>query len=285
MHGIINIYKPTNISSNYCLTLLKKQLYIKKLGHLGTLDPLACGVLPVMVNKGTKLFDFYLNKDKTYRAIFTFGLETDTLDSEGKIVKTSNKIPSIDEINLAINSVIGEIDQIPPAYSAKNINGIRAYNLARKGNEVNLKPKRVKINYFKLITQINFNSFLFEINCSSGTYIRSLARDLGVLTKSCAYMSALIRTDSGNFNILNSTSVKDLTKENFSDKLIKLDDLLNMLNRIDLNASYYKQITNGMSVRVKIENSKLNVVYCKNQLIGIGEVSNYILKIKTNLQS
>ena len=285
MHGIINIYKPAGISSNFCLTLLKKQLNIKKMGHLGTLDPLACGVLPVMINKGTKLFDFYLNKNKTYRAIFTFGIETDTLDSEGKIVKTSKVIPNKKEIESKLQLLTGRISQIPPKFSAKSINGIRAYKLARNGENVELKPKIVEIYKFNLIEQINQNSFLFEINCSSGTYIRSLARDLGALTKTCAYMSALIRTDSGNFNILKSNLIKDLTKDNLSDKLIKLEDLLSKFEKVNLSESYYKQITNGMSVKVEIENFKDVVVYCNNKLIGLGEISNYNLKIKTNLIS
>lgn len=283
MHGIINIYKPCKMSSNYCLTILKKELGIKKLGHLGTLDPLACGVLPVMVNKGTKLFDYYLNKDKIYRAVFTFKTETDTLDSEGKIIKQSSYMPTQEEVKNACNQLVGDIEQIPPIYSAKNINGERAYNLARNGKTVELKPKKVKIYYINLIKQINETSFLFEIECSSGTYIRSIARDLGKLTDSCAFMSALIRVNSGNFNILSSTYVKDLTKDNLEDKIVKLDDLFANNNIIYLDKTYYKQISNGMSIKYTCEDCENVVVYCDNILIGLARIKDNILKITTNL--
>ncbi len=282
MHGIINVYKPCGMSSNFCLTLLKKQLNIKKVGHLGTLDPLACGVLPVMINKGTKLFDYYLNKDKIYRAVFTFGKETDTLDSEGKIIKTGN-IPNINDINNALTKLVGVCDQIPPIFSAKCVNGEKAYNLARQGKTVELKPKKVVIYYIKLITQINEDSFLFEIKCSSGTYIRSIARDLGNLLNSCAFMSALIRVESGNFNILKSTYIKDLTNNNINDKLIKLEYLFEDKEKIYLEKNLFKQISNGVSVKTNYKNIKYIIVFCDDKLIGIGEIYNNILKIKTNL--
>lgn len=285
MHGIINVYKPCGISSNYCLTLLKKQLNIKKVGHLGTLDPLACGVLPVMVNKGTKLFDYYLHKDKVYRAIFTFGKETDTLDSEGVIIKQNSNLPTKTDIENSLSNLVGEIDQIPPIFSAKNVNGERAYNLARQGKAVELKPKKVKIYYIGLIKQIDETSFLFEIKCSSGTYIRSIARDLGNLVNSCAYMSALIRIESGNFNILKSTYIKDLTNINVNDKLIKLEDLFEDKEKINLEKKYFKQISNGVNVSISHENSQNVIVFCDNKLIGIGDILNNNLKIKTNLQT
>ena len=284
MHGIINVYKPCGMSSNFVLTLLKKQLNIKKMGHLGTLDPLACGVLPVMINKGTKLFNLMLTKTKVYRAVFTFGKETDTLDSEGKIIKTSNNIPSVNEIETQLHKLTGNILQLPPNFSAKSVNGERAYNLARKGISVNLTPKNVFVESFNLIKQINKNSFLFEIKCSSGTYIRSLARDLGALLNSCAFMSALIRISSNEFNILNSTVVFNLTKDNIFDKLIKFDALFKDYKKLILNNSYYKKVTNGVKIKIEHEDCKKLVVYCNNELIGLGEVLNNELIIKTNLQ-
>lgn len=285
MHGIMNVYKPCGISSNFVLTILKKNLNIKKMGHLGTLDPLASGVLPVMINKGTKLFDFYLNKNKIYRAIFTFGKETDTLDSEGKVVKNSSNIPSREEIEDKLKNFVGKLSQMPPNFSAKKINGKNAYELARKGEKVELKPKMVEVYSFKLINQINKESFLFEIKCSSGTYIRSLARDLGLALNSCAFMSALIRIKSGEFDILNSTYVKSLTKENVGDKIIKLENLLENLNKLDLDVKFYKQITNGVLVKTNYSNQKNIVVYCDNKLIGLGSVCDGFLKIDTNLQN
>ncbi|MGN1223261.1 MAG: tRNA pseudouridine(55) synthase TruB [Christensenellales bacterium] len=285
MHGIINVYKPTGMSSNFVLTCLKKQCDIKKVGHLGTLDPLACGVLPVMVNKGTKLFDFYLNKTKIYRSVFTFGKETDTLDAEGKIVAIKNYIPTEEVILKAIKQFEGEISQLPPNFSAKVIGGVKAYNLARQGKYFELQPKNVYVEYFKLVKQLTNNSFLFEIKCSSGTYIRSLARDLAKACDSCAFMSALIRIKAGEFDILTANYVKSLTKDNFIDKIVKIETLLKNLPKIDLDSKFYKQISNGVKISVTNANVKNCVVICNKQLIGLGEVKNGILSITTNLQN
>ncbi len=284
MHGIINVYKPCGISSNYVLTNLKRNLNIKKLGHLGTLDPLACGVLPVMVNKGTKLFDYYLSKKKVYRAIFCFGKETDTLDSEGKVIKTCKKIPTEEELKIALKQLVGKISQIPPNFSAKNINGTRAYELARSGKSFEIKPKEVVVENFELICKINESSFLFNIVCEGGTYIRSLARDLGKLTNSCAFMSALIRVESGKFDILNSTYYKSLTNTNFSDKITELDTLLKDYQKLILDDNLLFKVSNGVKVKVEHENANNLVVYCQNKLIGIGSVCANLLSIKTNLQ-
>ncbi len=284
MNGIINIYKPSGMSSNFVLSLLKRNCNINKLGHLGTLDPLATGVLPVMVGKGTKLFDFYLGKTKVYRAIFTFSLETDTLDSEGKIIKQVDYVPTIEEIENELHNFCGKINQIPPKFSAKKVNGQKAYELSRKGEEVKLKGKEVEIFYFKLISQINKNSFLFEIKCSSGTYIRSLARDLGQKLNSCAFMSALIRIESGEFNILSTTYVNELTKDNYFDKIIELSNLLDNQEKLVLDKQFYKKVVNGVKIDVSHCDCKNVVVYCKNELIGIGEIKDKVLRIKTNLQ-
>lgn len=285
MNGIINVYKPSNMSSNYVLSIIKRKCGIKKLGHLGTLDPLATGVLPVMVNKATKLFDYYLNKTKVYRAVFTFSVETDTLDSEGKIIKVSNVTPTKEDIQKILPKFCGKIMQIPPNFSAKKVGGQKAYDLSRKGENVVLEAKEVEIHHFELISQINDNSFLFEIKCSSGTYIRSLARDLAKSLNSCAFMSALIRVQSGEFDILATTYVNDLTKDNIFDKINKLEDLFPKAKRIYLDDDLYKKVTNGLLVEVSQDDSDNLIVFCKNELIGIGKIEKNILKIKTNLQS
>lgn len=284
MHGILNLYKPCGMSSNFALTKVKKLTNIKKIGHLGTLDPLACGVLPVSVNKGTKLFDFYLKKTKVYRAVFTFSKETSTLDSEGEIVNANNIIPSEEEILKVLSKIETQTEQIPPNFCANSINGTKAYILARQGKNVELKSKKIKIYYIKLIKQINSTSFLFEIKCSSGTYIRSIARDLAKLLNTYAYMSALIRISSGEFQINSSNIIDSLTKENVCSKIIPLNILLDFLPKINLTENFYKPITNGMNVFVKGQEDNENVlVVCKNILIGIGKIKSEYLKIKVNL--
>ena len=281
MHGVLNLYKETGKSSNYLLTQIKKKLNIKKIGHMGTLDPLACGVLPVMIGKGTKLFDYYLNKTKVYRAVFTFGKTTATLDSEGEVVEISNNIPKFDEIKKVLPSLIENEYQIPPNFSANLINGVRAYNLARKGESIQLKPKKIKIYHINLLKQINDNSFLFEIKCSSGTYIRSIVRDMANLLNTVGFMSALIRISSGEFEINNATCLEDLTKENLSSKLISFKQLFE--KEIILKDEDFKKITNGVKVQTEILAEPNILVYCQNKLIGLGEIENHILSMKIML--
>ena len=161
--GIINVLKPAGITSTAVLNRIKKQLNPNKIGHLGTLDPSGTGVLPVCINKATKLFDYYLKKDKEYRAIFVFGKETDTLDSDGKITQTYNKTITENDIQQVLDDFVGKQMQIPPLYSAKKISGKNAYELARSGKNFKLQPKEIEIYEIKLITKISFNTFLFDI--------------------------------------------------------------------------------------------------------------------------
>ena len=150
MNGFLNIYKPRGMSSAHCLNKIKKKIDYK-CGHMGTLDPLACGILPVGIGQATRLFDHLLDKRKTYIAEFTFGYETDTLDLEGELLSKSDKIPTLDEINAVLPNLCGKIMQIPPIFSAKCVDGKKSYKLARKGIAVDLPPKEVEIFYIKII--------------------------------------------------------------------------------------------------------------------------------------
>ncbi|MBO4412876.1 MAG: tRNA pseudouridine(55) synthase TruB, partial [Clostridia bacterium] len=145
LNGVLLLNKPVGITSQTAVFKVKKIFGAKKVGHLGTLDPLACGVLPITLGKSTRLFEYFLNKTKTYKAVFAFGFETETLDCEGKILNVVKKDISIKEIENILNKFIGEIEQLPPKFSAKNINGQKAYKLARIGKDFELKPKKIKI--------------------------------------------------------------------------------------------------------------------------------------------
>jgi len=192
---------------------VKRILQVKKAGHLGTLDPFASGVLPVAVGNATKMFEKHLKDNKTYRAIFKFGIETDTFDSDGNITNIKDDIISKEEIEVALKTMTGIIDQMPPAFSAKKINGVRAYDLARAGKEVELKPKTITIYDFSLICQLFENTFLFEIKCSSGTYVRSCCRDLAKALGTVGVMVGLVRTKSGEYDISNSILLDEVNKE------------------------------------------------------------------------
>lgn len=209
-NAIINLNKPTGMSSFFAVKKVARILGVKKAGHMGTLDPYGTGVLLVGVNKGTKLFDEYLNKTKTYLATFHFGYETNTLDSEGEIIKENDKNVTKEEILRVLPEFIGRQNQMPPNFSAKKINGKKACDLAREGKEVELKPKEIEIFNIELVDDFGNNNFSFKIDCSSGTYIRSICRDLAYKLSTYGTMLSIIRTKCGSFMLENSCTLEDL---------------------------------------------------------------------------
>jgi len=236
MFKIVNINKPQGWTSNDVVQKIKydKKLYKEKVGHLGTLDPFATGVLPITIGKASRLFDYYLNKSKKYIALFEFGKTTDTLDIFGQVINTSDKIITKEDIKKALPKFIGNISQVPPIYSAKKVNGQKAYNIARAGGEVKLLPRNIQIYDFDLLDKnakcikkyaiidekmqknVNFSQiYAFEITCSSGTYIRCLARDLAEEMGSCGYVVALTRIRSGCFDIEKSIELDDFLSGDF----------------------------------------------------------------------
>lgn len=283
MLGVLNINKPKGVTSSNVVVKIKKLLNIKKVGHMGTLDPLAQGVLPICIGKATRLFDYFLKKQKTYIAQFKFGEETDTLDLEGKIVKTSSYIPTKQDIAKALTTFIGEISQIPPMYSSKKIDGKKAYDLARQGETIEMKPCNVTIYDYKLLHQVDDKTFEFLITCSAGTYIRCLARDLGQAVNSCATMVSLIRTNSGPFNIENAIDYNSLTEDALKENLMSLDEVLADFEKLFISKEDFQRLLNGLNVFSNIKDNINYAVICENQIIGIGEVKNNQLKLKTFL--
>lgn len=279
MNGIVVINKPKGISSNMVVSKVKKALGTKKVGHYGTLDPLATGVLPIAVGKATKLFDYFLQKTKTYIATFTFGKTTDTLDSEGKILQICSNLPTKNQLEIATKNFIGDINQIPPKYSAKSVGGVRAYELSRKGIDFELSPKLVTITKFELFKQLSENTFVFEIDCSSGTYIRALARDLGQEVGSLAYMSDLVRTRSGNFTLNQAINIEDVTLE----KIIPIDNVLSNLKKICVDDNFFDKLKNGNAIKLNLQNQSNFLLYCKNCLFGIADANDNLVKVRINL--
>ena len=280
MQGIVNILKPAGMTSQKCVSIIKHKFNVKKVGHLGTLDPSGTGVLPICLGKATKLFDYYLNKDKVYRTIFVFSKETDTLDSDGVVIKKCDKIPSLAQIEEILPSFVGDFDQIPPNYSRKCVNGKRAYELARNNEEFELKPKKISIYNIKCLKQISNNSFLFEIHCSSGTYVRSICRDLAYKLGTYAYMGAIIRMRSGDFSLENAVTIEECDETS----IISLDKVLEKLEKLQLNENYYEQLKNGVQIKVKCEDKTNVLIYCKGKLFGIADIEQNTIKIKTNLR-
>ena len=256
--GVIVINKPTDWTSFDVVNKIKRLIGLSRVGHLGTLDPMATGVLLVTIGKATKLFDIMQEKKKTYVATFHFGEETDTLDSTGKITNSNNKIVTRKEIEAILNTFVGEISQIPPKYSAKSVNGVRAYTLARKNEDFVLPAKVVKIYELKII-DFNDNILTLEITCGSGTYIRALGRDIAYKLNTYATMISLVRTKVGKFDLNQSIDIKSLTKDNIENYFLPIDSVLDY-NKIELSDINTKKILNGQTIKTDLQDGtyKLN---------------------------
>jgi tRNA pseudouridine55 synthase len=221
--GFILINKPAGITSHDVVDKLREITKIKKIGHAGTLDPFATGLLILGIGREfTKKLSVFQKKNKEYIATLKLGAESDTFDKEGKIVeKKVEKIPERKEIEEVLKSFFGEIEQIPPAFSAKKIKGKKLYELARKGIKVEPKPQKVKI-YEISILEYNFPYLKIKVKCSSGTYIRSLANDIGKKLGCGAYVEDLMRTKIGEFSIENAVELSKLTPQNWKSFLFKV---------------------------------------------------------------
>lgn len=245
MIGFYNILKPTGVSSGFVVNKIKR-ITNEKVGHLGTLDPSASGVLSIAVGKATKFFDYFLNKDKEYVALAKFGVLTNTLDSDGEILKREDVQVSLEDIKKVLPSLCGKIDQIPPIFSSKNVNGERAYDLARQGKQVVLEPKKVQIYSIKAEKLTQNNLFRIKIHCSSGTYVRSIIRDIAEKIGTVATTVCIIRTCSGKFEISDSITLDELA-ENPEKHLIKINSILN-LPEIELSLLQVKDLFSGKEI-------------------------------------
>lgn len=245
MIGFYNILKPTGVSSGFVVNKIKR-ITNEKVGHLGTLDPSASGVLSIAVGRATKFFDYFLNKDKEYVALAKFGVLTNTLDSDGEILKREDVQVSLEDIKKVLPSLCGKIDQIPPIFSSKNVNGERAYDLARQGKQVVLEPKKVQIYSIKAEKLTQNNLFRIKIHCSSGTYVRSIIRDIAEKMGTVATTVCIIRTCSGKFEISDSITLDELA-ENPEKHLIKINSILN-LPEIELSLLQAKDLFSGKEI-------------------------------------
>lgn len=283
--GFFNVDKPSRLTSG---TVVNKCKWLTGVpcGHMGTLDPLASGVLPVGVGNAARLFDYFLEKEKEYIAEFTFGVSSDTLDSTGELV-FGGRIPSAEEISSVLPRFLGEIDQIPPKYSAKNVNGKRGYDLARAGVDFELPPKRIKIFGMELLgeSEREENTFRVKIQCGGGTYIRSLARDIAAELKTNAVMSALRRVKSGIFEIGEaipfSVYEQDPCLEDLEKYLIPTERVLPFAT-LELSGKNAERIFNGVAVPADTQDGMYKI-YKEERFYGIAEVKNGYAKTKTKL--
>ena len=280
MNGLINLYKPSGMSSAQAVSRVKRILGQKTVGHMGTLDPMAEGVLIIGVGKSARLFDYISGRKKTYIAKFKFGYETDTLDALGIITATTQDIPSVDAALHAMQSLVGEIEQVPPVYSAKHVNGKRAYALARDGHDVELKPVRVTVYDTELICQPRMDEMVFSVTCSSGTYIRAICRDVAKMCGSLATLTYLQRTMSGVFDVKDSVTIEQL--ETIGEKAIVSPQKALDMPVYNVDGAFYDDMLHGRKIACDVSGDSL--IYCSGELFGIGKSVDGFLKIKTYLR-
>ena len=278
MKGFINLIKPEGMSSAYAVGTIKRVLKVP-CGHMGTLDPMASGVLPVGVGKTSRLFQYLLDKEKVYEARFIFGKTTDTLDVTGTVVDTTSVVPTAEQIQRVLDKFIGEIDQIPPKYSAKCIDGKRGYQLARQGIEFELQPKKVNILDIKYTGQTGENEYGFTIKCKGGTYIRSLARDIAFACGSLGVMSKLCRTASGVFNLQNGVDVEEFkNSKNPQDYLLSADMAVDY-QKLILTGKQAQKILDGVYEDYGFADG-IYRVYNEQEFWGVGVAKEGKLKIE-----
>ncbi len=302
MNGIINVLKPAGMTSFDVVSFLRKSAGQKKVGHTGTLDPSAVGVLPICLGNATRAIEFIIEKDKIYRAELTLGSATDTQDSSGNVIYTGEINFDNEAISKAIMSFVGESEQLPPMYSAIKIDGKKLYELARQGETVERQPRKITIYKINIIriwddevykptdthatdksARLLVKKALFEVHCSKGTYIRTLCHDIGEKLGCGGHMSFLIRTKAGKYNLdtaLTLEEIKELAAVNrLESSLVSVETVFEDLNSIQLDEKETFKYRNGVWLKLEENNfdidSYLRVYDNSNKFIGIGEVFKY----------
>ena len=280
MNGILIVNKSKGYTSHDIVAKVKK-ITGEKVGHTGTLDPLATGVLPILIGKGTLCSKYLMNHDKTYKVLLKLGIKKSTGDEEGEIIQEETVDEEIlDERNVKIvlNSFLGEQMQIPPIYSAIKVKGKKLYEYARKGQKVEIEPRKITIYAIKLLKINKVSSEIqFEVSCSKGTYIRSLCEDIAQKIGTVGYMKELQRTRVGIFTIEQSVSAEDLTKETIEKYMMTIEKLFKDLENIELNEKKLQLFLNGVKLRFDLEEG-IYKIYSNQQFIGIGVLKNNLLK-------
>ncbi|MBL4885169.1 MAG: tRNA pseudouridine(55) synthase TruB [Planctomycetaceae bacterium] len=269
MNGILVVNKSPGMTSRDVVNRVQRLTGIRKCGHAGTLDPLATGVLVVCMGQATRLVSYVQSMQKTYRAQFRFGITSDTDDIEGVVTPVANAVcPSEADLQAALLENMGEIDQVPPQYSAVKVKGQRAYKLAREGTKVELKARVVSIHRFDLL---NYQSPDWEaiIECGSGTYIRSLGRDLGQKFGCGAVMTSLSREAIGQFSLGHAVSLEELEEGNWQDELLPPREATKGLLEFHCNSNQTENIKHGRAIRLSEISAKINITNEANQLAMI----------------
>jgi tRNA pseudouridine55 synthase len=259
MDGIINVLKPPGMTSHDVVGALRKILNMKKIGHAGTLDPMAAGVLPVFTGQATRFLEYALHDRKSYRAELTFGFRTETGDTEGaRIAESPVKALTDEQVDTLLSSFVGERMQVPPMYSAISVNGKKLYKLARQGIEVQRPPRPIVIDSLKRIAYRG-RTLLFDVTCSKGTFIRTLCEDLARAAGMEGTMSFLLRTRVGSFTIENAHTLEEIASAP-DECLLPIDLVLDQFPRRQVNLLQGKRIAQG--VATTLQNLEDGRLYC-----------------------
>ena len=276
MDGFLLAYKEKGISSNRLVQEVKKSLSLKKVGHLGTLDPMAEGLVILAINRATRFSSFFLESDKSYIAGITLGSKTDTDDAMGQVIESSEIIPREKDINEALESFIGESMQVAPFFSALKFKGKPLYKYAREGELISKPPRYINIFSIKDINH-EANCCSLSIHCSKGTYIRSIARDLGDKLGCGAHLSSLIRTSQGSFSYLEAKKPELIN----IDQLISIESAFNNFSDINLDHDQTKNFSNGVKILdINHENNYYKIYDYSSKFLGLGIVSESVLALK-----
>ncbi|MBR3162797.1 MAG: tRNA pseudouridine(55) synthase TruB [Clostridia bacterium] len=286
MDGIIVINKPKGYTSHDIVYKVKK-ITGEKVGHTGTLDPNATGVLPILIGKGTLLSKYLINHDKIYEVVLKLGEKTDTADIEGKVIEKENvNINLLEKSNIeaVLNSFLGKQMQMPPMYSAIKVNGKKLYEYARKGEKIEVQSREIEIYNIKLLgVDTNNLEIFFEVSCSKGTYIRSLCEDIASRLNTVGYMKELKRTKVGEFSIDESLTFKELEQSNNKKELLEkhlltIDMIFNESEKIELNEKTLRLFLNGVKIKQSMRDGIYKIYNYEKQFIGTGIIENNSLK-------
>lgn len=280
MFGFLNVYKPKGITSHDVVSALRRITKVKQIGHTGTLDPFAEGVLPICIGKATRLIE-YLDDDKAYTGTIQLGSSTTTYDLEGEEVNFSDKKVTFNEIEAALDKFRGEIEQLPPIYSAIKVNGKKLYEYAREGKEVKIEPRGVNISNLQIL---NFypetRQLELHIECSKGTYIRSIANDLGEELGTYGHLVKLVRVKAGMFEVNNAVSLEHIqTKEDVEKLLIAPLTKLNYMT-YELNKNELVKVSNGTAIMPSKElpENSLILLTSQERLIAAAKMTKGLLR-------
>lgn len=271
LNGVLLVDKPKGITSQTLITKIKRHLHVNKIGHAGTLDPLATGLMVVLLGSSTKLSDYLMSNEKEYECEILLGLATDTEDIEGTVID-SKDVKEINNIDEVLNGLIGKLKQIPPMYSSVHHNGVKLYELARKGISVEREARVIEVKNIKRTSNISYfenkAKFSFLTSVSKGTYIRTLCVEIGNRLEYPALMNALRRTKSGAFKIENAYTLDDILNDNYH--ILTNYEAVKNKDTYNLDDVTYKDVINGKMIKIDSTKNELFLIY-KNELIAVYE--------------